>query len=623
MLLAGMAQAATAAIQTIDSAERILSASENLPADSAHWETGELPAFMQKKKVPDNAYFWYRLKVRVDQPSTGLWAIYIPRATLNVAVYVGGKLVGSSNYSGSKDEINTNYPQYFEFQSALLQQGSNTIDVRIAPSGMKENHLSLVMFGPADELIKSHYARLTIQVVGPLIVSAMDAFIGVFMLVLWSRQKHETAFGWFGFACLLWVVRNAHFFVQTPPLPYAYWYAISHGSLGWVILALYLFSFRLVGQHYPRTEIILGAYALLGTLALLLTAETRYFFIARDLNFLGLVILGATLLGYLFWFAWRMRTLIAISLALAAFFCLALGSWDFYGLIAPAAELGAHIYIMPYGSLLLTLTASAAVIDRIVQSQQKVERFNVELETRIAQRESELALSYAYTSEFEKSAAIAAERQRIVRDIHDDLGTHLMSSIPLAERGELTSKEVAAILRECIDALRLAIDSLKPLGDDLNAVLGNFRYRFAGRLAAAGLALEWDVEDLPNDPSITPEVVLQIMRIVQEAITNVIKHATASSVRVTTRFDAGRQMIFLRVADNGGGFDRTKIAQDRGEGLSSMAVRAKRIGAEFELLSSPEGTSISVMLPINQRYSLQALLANPAQLFPPGAFRGT
>jgi signal transduction histidine kinase len=263
------------------------------------------------------------------------------------------------------------------------------------------------------------------------------------------------------------------------------------------------------------------------------------------------------------------------------------------------ATIGSIVLILVAGTLSFMSRQLAKSRARTLKAQaiyQAAAEANVELEKRIAEREAELVQIYASRSEYEKSVAVTAERQRIIRDIHDDLGSQLMSSIPLAEQGNLSPGEIGELLRECIDALRLGIDSLKPLGDDLNAVLGNFRYRFQGRLAAAGLKLEWLVNELPMVPTITAEVVLQIMRIVQEAVTNVIKHANASSVCITASFDDSISAIQLRISDNGTGFDTTSTRN--GEGLSSMAVRAKRINAKFDLTSSVDGTYIHITLPI-------------------------
>ena len=67
-------------------------------------------------------------------------------------------------------------------------------------------------------------------------------------------------------------------------------------------------------------------------------------------------------------------------------------------------------------------------------------------------------------------------------DMHDGIGGQLISKLSLVENGEASKEQVAAALRECIDDLRLAIDSLEPAGDDLLPVLGNLRYRLEPRL---------------------------------------------------------------------------------------------------------------------------------------------
>src|SRR5260370_31281081 len=108
---------------------------------------------------------------------------------------------------------------------------------------------------------------------------------------------------------------------------------------------------------------------------------------------------------------------------------------------------------------------------------------------------------------------MGGEGRGIMGDMHEWVGRQLISSISLAERGALPANEFAELLRRCVDELRLVIDSLKPLADDLNLVLANFRYHFETRLAAAGLSLEWAVGDLPRRPGLTPDVILQVMRI--------------------------------------------------------------------------------------------------------------
>ena len=95
------------------------------------------------------------------------------------------------------------------------------------------------------------------------------------------------------------------------------------------------------------------------------------------------------------------------------------------------------------------------------------------------------------------------------------------------ERGALDPKGVAQVLREAIDDMRLAIDTLSPGRDGLLEALGNLRYRLEPRFRAAGVELRFTYRDLPDGLDVPQDAALQILRVLQEALTNVLKHARA------------------------------------------------------------------------------------------------
>ena len=169
-----------------------------------------------------------------------------------------------------------------------------------------------------------------------------------------------------------------------------------------------------------------------------------------------------------------------------------------------------------------------------------------------------------------------------------------ISTLSLVEHGELSSKEVAAALRECVEDLRLTIDSLEPTDNDLLTVLGNLRYRLDARLKAAGINLDWQVKDVPQLACLTPQNVLHILRILQEAFTNVLKHASANTVSVETGVDEPGAHAYIRVRDNGKGFH----GDHAGHGLANMRQRAKTIGGQLDIEQSPAGTTLELLLPI-------------------------
>jgi signal transduction histidine kinase len=170
----------------------------------------------------------------------------------------------------------------------------------------------------------------------------------------------------------------------------------------------------------------------------------------------------------------------------------------------------------------------------------------------------------------------------------------------LVERGALSNEQVAQILRESIDDMRLAIDALAADDSDLLSALGNMRFRMEPRLRAAGMELQWDARNLPEELDIDPNGVLPVLRIVQEALTNAIKHSRARVVRVTlgVEHDGDAQWLSVRITDNGRGLAASMGGG--GRGMLNMRNRAQRIGAFLKFESVPgAGTTVMVRLPLD------------------------
>jgi len=164
------------------------------------------------------------------------------------------------------------------------------------------------------------------------------------------------------------------------------------------------------------------------------------------------------------------------------------------------------------------------------------------------------------------------------------------------EHSDATAQQVATALRECIDDLRLAIDSLQPTDDDLLSVLGNLRYRLENRLRTHGIALDWQVREVPKLTCLTPRNVLHLLRILQEAFTNIVQHAQARHIRVATAVDAER--VKIDVVDDGRGFDVDQAENaGKAQGLAKMRGRAKTIGGDLLVMPTPTGTTLSLLLP--------------------------
>lgn len=269
----------------------------------------------------------------------------------------------------------------------------------------------------------------------------------------------------------------------------------------------------------------------------------------------------------------------------AATFLDALGSWY--------PELGLREGYLNNAApflMLAMLTAFLARNFRLFQSQAALNKL---LQEKVTQREAELALAHAREQELVRQQAYDAERRRIMQDIHDGLGSQLMSMLLSARLGEAEPAQVAEGLQAVIDEMRLMVDSMDSVGESLESALATFRARMQPRIASAGLLFDWQQDpDLPL-PDYGPRDVLQLFRILQEAVTNTLKHSGATALGISVARKTA-STILITVSDNGRGNAQASV----GRGMGNMARRAEAIGATFTLTSDPaHGTRISLCLP--------------------------
>src|SRR5258706_4971328 len=209
--------------------------------------------------------------------------------------------------------------------------------------------------------------------------------------------------------------------------------------------------------------------------------------------------------------------------------------------------------------------------------------------------------SFEQVRQIDQQRATAEERQRLMRDMHDGIGSHLMSTLALARMGTLSQQELSEILADCIDELKITIDSLEPVESDLLVVLGNLRYRLEPRLNAAGITLEWAVNDLPPLPYLDPENVRSVLRIVQEAFTNTLKHSHAKRITLSTGVDIAGNRVLLRLTDDGNG-NCAAENKHAGRGIDNMKNRAAKLGGQIEVIPlRGGGTCVNLYLPLSRR----------------------
>ncbi|MDZ3832329.1 MAG: ATP-binding protein [Sphingopyxis sp.] len=255
-------------------------------------------------------------------------------------------------------------------------------------------------------------------------------------------------------------------------------------------------------------------------------------------------------------------------------------------------QLGFHEGNLNNAAPFLMLAMLAAFLARNFRLFQSQATLNATLRAQVAAREAELVDAHVREQGLIRQQAHDAERRRIMQDIHDGLGSQLMSMMLAARLGQAEPHRVAEGLQAVIDEMRLMIDSMDSVGESLEAALATFRARIQPRVVAAGFTFNWRQAALPTTiaTAFGPREVLQIFRIMQEAVTNALKHSGGDEITVTVDVDeVGR--LGICVADNGCG----GAIAGTGRGLANMDRRAAAVRGEVELVS-PSGGGTRVHL---------------------------
>jgi signal transduction histidine kinase len=157
-----------------------------------------------------------------------------------------------------------------------------------------------------------------------------------------------------------------------------------------------------------------------------------------------------------------------------------------------------------------------------------------------ANKESEAALKVAHQKLTENQAERAAmeERERLLQDMHDGFGSQLSTACIMAEQSELSRQQLLQVLQECLQDLHLVVNTLGSKDKTLEVVLAEFRFRTLRRISALPVQIHWSIQ-LAGLPALSERVILQICRILQEALTNALKHSQADNIWIDAMYLVG------------------------------------------------------------------------------------
>jgi signal transduction histidine kinase len=526
------------------------------------------------------------------------WSVYLPRFTNGVVVFVNGVEILDSRRDPSANRPDRATPEIAVIPASLLRDGDNELVVQLFVWGPISGFLDKVYAG-ADANLRPYYEKRTLLFVTlPLVFSAWQGILAVILIVMWAMRRGEAAYGALAAAMALGAIQALlPSAIDQPAYPELNATLLASAPLeSACVLAFGILFFtrkwpRLLGPLIFLPGVIIVSIGIFSDPAL-----TRKVFVV-----LGIPAVMAHLLVLAVIVAraeMRQQDMPSLLLGCAVTVVLTSLVHDVIEVTGLIPDDRVFFTRLSYSAMLVAI--GVGLTWRFAQALNRVDGFAAHLAIQLRAAEEKLKASFAREQERERAAALARERARLMRDLHDGLGGQLVSIVALSER-DSAGGNVGDAARAALKDLRLVIDSMDDIGGDLMLALASWRERAAAQLRPHDIALDWHAvpPGLPVHPELRPWHVIQIIRILDEAVTNAVKHAAARriSVSIETVKAAEGERGCITISDDGKGFAPDNNGRPSSRGLRNMKNRAARCGAELELSSGGGGTTVRLQLP--------------------------
>lgn len=544
------------------------------------WQPVSLPDLWQRHWPGFQGPVWYRLDWQTDCPDEPL-ALNIDRMAMAAEVWLDERLLWRDESLAEPLSRSWNLPRYWLLPLSG-EQDRQTLWIRLVGSEHAAPGLGTVHLGSPEQVWPEYRRQFLIQRELIEVSLLISLVMGVLFLTFWLFRRQEHTFGWFALASLLWSAGILNMLV-TSSWPFSHgeiWDRLSLAAFALYTPAFCMFIWSFGGMAFKRFERLLWVAALLLCVAIALVPDARLSTL-QWLSAFSLRLLLFVVCLQLLWRGLRVRQTYLVLLGLGS---IGLCLFEFLTLTGVLGIQGVYALLSaPLMSLLMFLVLAT----RFSSSLQRIERFNDELQATVDSTRAELTQTLKREHQLEADNIRLNERLRLTHDLHDSLGSSLMRSITRMEHGEgLNDRQFLSVLKTLRSDLRDVIDgsSAVPVWHSPQEWLAPLRRRFIDLFDDLGIDSQWHLpEQWPGQ--FTPPQLLALTRFLEEALTNVLKHAGATRLEVGAG-SAGEHGLGLWIRDNGRGFDVDSIlAAGTGVGMSSMRMRIERMGGQLRIES--------------------------------------
>ncbi len=549
----------------------------------------KLPYDLRLQSSNDNE-FWFKFYFDQPEHSAESLSVYIPTVKQNIALYLNGQWVAQGGDFEPYLARLWSHPQLITLPSSIVQK-SNALVVRLVSNRPQVGYLSPIYIGDTKALSRAWRWRNTIKVSWLEVTSTLLIVIGLINLYLWTLRSRDSYYLWYALAAFCWGIRGYLLVWPVIPISDELRVLLRMLTLGYGIVFVVLFNHRYFGLKLPWFDRLMWLYCIPAALPMFFMNMDQLLFYGHQIWVKGNLLLGLFIAIHLLIIFFRQRNLDAIYLLYSGLPLLILGFRDM--LVLNDHWSPENGFLMNHATPLALIVAMWFIVRRLANSLRYAEHLNVNLERRVEDGKEEIRLSYRKQDELRKAQLLSGERERIMRDMHDGIGGHLIGMKSLLDSNGPKLKDINRYVDRALVDLRLVINSLDTSSQNISSLLGALRSRWQRLAESKGSRLVWQVSRRGLNRALGPDKTLQLMRVLEEVFTNVIKHGVPGEIVVASGRDTLSNTMWIEITNPVSG--ETLIKQ--GRGLSNIAQRVQKMGGRLEISSERNIYSVRIDLP--------------------------
>lgn len=547
-------------LKTLVTAEFSPGNNTHLTTSQQAWRKVSLPYKLTKADHANGNSAWFRW--RIDGDFSGQ-AMYIRRHNMAAKIYINKQLLHDAGPFVEPLPRYWNRALVVELKPQWQQTGDNYFYLHLA---------SYPHYGALDPLIlgdfhtlKQRYDRAhRIKVVSNQWLFYITLSSSLWVFCLWLQRPSDRINLWFSSAGLCWSIYTLNLIVTQIPIPSRWWDVLSHSALDfWVVLAVG-FIHRLLNIVRPQLETAFILFACSGAIVYYL-ADVQHLELATSIwhsitMLIGLYVLALTALN--FYHKYSISNALNF-LVFAAIY--AAGLYDFLvQTVGPEAMIG--IRLIAYPAPFLTVYFASILTLRFAQAHNQAQQLRQELDQRVVAATLELEQLYANAQIQTQLEALNKQRHTILTTLHQSVG------LKLQRLSHSATPQVAQSAHASLLQLNRTVSSSADMHQPLYLLLPLWHTQAQQRSRLAGFELAWSQQGDFKNCFLSSEYCTQLQHILQELLSNTLKHSHGSKVEVN--ISVTDSVVLLRYSDNGAHF----TSGNPGSGMANIQQRTELLG---------------------------------------------